>query len=72
MFLPNNLTSSSTLNDNAANVAKMNVNRAAQLIAIGRDSLCSSMRKVMGISLNEMVDVNEAKNTNRKKSSAHT
>ena len=72
MFLPHSLTSSSTLNDKAAIVASTKVNRAVQLIARGRDNLRSSMRKVMGISLNEMVEVNEAKNTSRKNSNAHT
>ena len=63
--------SSSTLNDKAATVARATVNNAVQAMARGRDRLCSSMRKVMGISLNEIVEVNEAKNTNTKNSSAH-
>ena len=70
MFLPHNLMSSSTLNDRAARTARANVNSAVHAMARGRDILCSSIMKVMGISLNEMVEVNEAKNTSRKNSSA--
>ena len=72
MFLPKMVILLKVLNDRALNTATMVMRVAVIKMALPRDILYSSIMKVMGISLNEMVEVSEAKNTSRKNSKAQT
>ena len=66
MCLSNNLIAPSTLNDSAHNEPNTMAMIVLSHVAFLRDMLCSSVKNVMKISLIEMVDVIEAKNSSTK------
>ena len=63
---PSSFTSLNVLNDKALRTAMIVIKTAVMAIAFPREILYSSIMKVMGISLNEIVEVIEAKNSRRK------
>ena len=72
MFKPNTVTDFSTLNDRAHSTASDPTTAAVTQIAFRREKLRSSMRNVIKISLSEMVDVSDAKNSSTKNRMAQT